>query len=226
MKKILKSLNSKKLLKILFQNISLKRKFTTSRFMFENKETTDVKEEKALKENKDGTNKLIQQKNVELKDKSLPSGIIIKEYEKEGIKEEILKEKQNEEKLAEVWKEDSLLKDIIKEECKNNNLPKEAETEFIQITFKNGLYILKQWKSLTEEEKNNDGYPRGLRKILDEVSGIKKENKLDLNEKEAILEFFFFKQTSRIKKKKNYFRHLEKISLLLKELKLQKKFIK
>jgi hypothetical protein len=38
------------------------------------------------------------------------------------------------------------------------------------------LDYLKQWRSLTEEEKDKDGYPRGLRNILDNVSG--KNNKI------------------------------------------------
>ena len=34
------------------------------------------------------------------------------------------------------------------------------------------MIILKDWKKLTEQEKDKDEYPRGLRKILDEAAGV------------------------------------------------------
>ena len=38
---------------------------------------------------------------------------------------------------------------------------------------KNGLKYLREWKKLSEEEKDKDGYPRGLRMILDKEAGLK-----------------------------------------------------
>ena len=43
--------------------------------------------------------------------------------------------------------------------------------ETLGILRKNQLEYLEQWKELSEEEKDKDGYPRGLRKILDEAAG-------------------------------------------------------
>jgi hypothetical protein len=65
------------------------------------------------------------------------------------------------------WIDNSLLTDIIKEECKD--LPKIAETDYLQFVQTKGIYTLKQWKSLTEELKKK--YPDGLQIILNKVSG-------------------------------------------------------
>jgi hypothetical protein len=51
------------------------------------------------------------------------------------------------------WIDNSLLPDIIKEECKD--LPKIAETDYLQFVETKGIYTLKQWKDLTEEQKDN-----------------------------------------------------------------------
>ena len=40
----------------------------------------------------------------------------------------------------------------------------------IQLLNKNQLITVKDWKKLTEEAKERDGYPRGLRTILDEAA--------------------------------------------------------
>jgi hypothetical protein len=67
------------------------------------------------------------------------------------------------------WTDNSLLPDIIKEECKD--LPKIAETDYLQFVQTKGIYTLKQWKDLTLEQKQK--YPDGLQNVLNNASGKK-----------------------------------------------------
>jgi hypothetical protein len=74
------------------------------------------------------------------------------------------------------WTDTSLLKEIIKDKLDNKEITEDSFSLFNSKLKENGLDYLKQWRSLTEEEKDKDGYPRGLRNILDNVSG--KNNKI------------------------------------------------
>ena len=67
------------------------------------------------------------------------------------------------------WSEESKVEDVIKEGYPINGVPKEKMEIDLQLLSKNSIYLLKTWKKVTEEEKDKDGYPRGLRKILDEA---------------------------------------------------------
>ena len=68
------------------------------------------------------------------------------------------------------WTPDSRLEDILKEYYSSPE-QKQVVDEDIELLKKNRLFTLKHWKELSEEEKDKDGYPRGLRKILDEAAG-------------------------------------------------------
>ena len=68
------------------------------------------------------------------------------------------------------WTDNSLLEEIINYSTEYDLIEKD---QLIQILKKNFLKTLKQWNILTEEQKDKDGYPRGLRNILDNVSGKK-----------------------------------------------------
>jgi len=78
---------------------------------------------------------------------------------------------QNKEELKQ-WNDNSLLKDILKYYYEKENKMKYFY-EDSKILTNDRLDYLKEWKSLTEEQKDKDGYPRGLRTILDEAAGIK-----------------------------------------------------
>jgi hypothetical protein len=70
----------------------------------------------------------------------------------------------------EEWKDDSLLVDIL-----TNIYQREKREEFLQehknVLTKNGLKFLKDWILLTVEQKDKDGYPSGLRLVLDKAAG-------------------------------------------------------
>ena len=66
------------------------------------------------------------------------------------------------------WKEDAKFKDFINYSYTTQE-QKEVAEEDIQLLKKNRIFTFSDWKKLTEEEKDKDGYPRGLRKILDEA---------------------------------------------------------
>ena len=66
------------------------------------------------------------------------------------------------------WKDDANLKGFINYSYTTQE-QKEVAEEDIQLLKKNRLFTLTDWKKVTEEEKDKDGYPRGLRKILDEA---------------------------------------------------------
>jgi hypothetical protein len=72
------------------------------------------------------------------------------------------------------WTDDSLLKEIIKDSTEYDQIEKD---QLIQILEKSFLKTLKQWKDITEEQKDKDGYPRGIRNTIDNVSGKKIKNK-------------------------------------------------
>jgi len=114
-----------------------------------------------------------------------------KENEKLVEKWNLDEEVQNKEELKQ-WNDSSLLSEIITKEYEKEKLQMLLENHK-GLLLNNGLVYLKQWKSLSDIEKAI--FPLGLRKILDELAGIK----LDLNEKEIILEFF---QTNFKNKKK------------------------
>jgi hypothetical protein len=63
--------------------------------------------------------------------------------------------------------DNSLLKEVIKV---SNEYEENEKDQIFQILEKNFIKTLKQWRELTEEQKDQDGYPRGLRLILDKVS--------------------------------------------------------
>ena len=76
------------------------------------------------------------------------------------------------------WTDNSLLEEIINYSTEYDLIEKD---QLIQILRKNFLKTLKQWNILTEEQKDKDGYPRGLRNILDNVSGKNKKLKFKRN---------------------------------------------
>jgi spermidine synthase len=61
------------------------------------------------------------------------------------------------------------LEDII-----NGYYTAPTQKEFLdkcnQVLNDNGIFTLEHWRKLTEENKDKDGYPRGLRMLLDEAS--------------------------------------------------------
>ena len=74
--------------------------------------------------------------------------------------------------LQEKWKDESKLEDIIKEYY-TSPAQKGYIVEDSQLLKRNRIFTLEDWRTLSEEEKDKDGYPRGLRKILDEsMKGI------------------------------------------------------
>jgi hypothetical protein len=98
----------------------------------------------------------------------------------------------------------SLLDPIVREK-KEKNQSKEKNTietelmtilkktvkknfdNFVQILDDHGLESLEQWKLLTENEKNEDAYPRGLRKILDEAAqGNSQRRENEKNKKKKV----------------------------------------
>ena len=81
-------------------------------------------------------------------------------------KEVKLLEKQEEKPVN--WKEDSKLEDIVKFHYQGPDRIAVANQR-VQLLKNNDLFTLTDWKKLTEEEKDKDGYPRGLRKMLDEA---------------------------------------------------------
>jgi hypothetical protein len=71
------------------------------------------------------------------------------------------------------WTDNSLLKDILTYYYKVEGFGDDALKKDSKILEENSMYKLKQWRTLIEEAKDKDGYPRGLRNILDNVSGKK-----------------------------------------------------
>ena len=76
------------------------------------------------------------------------------------------------EKKQENELEERLLEDLIKEQYSKKGLTKILQKD-LQILENNSLIYLRDWKALSEEEKDKDGYPRGLRMILDKEAGLK-----------------------------------------------------
>jgi hypothetical protein len=74
--------------------------------------------------------------------------------------------------LQEKWKDESKLEDIIKEYYTSPAQKQVADLR-TQMLNSNDLFTLEDWRKLTKADKDKDGYPRGLRKILDEsMKGI------------------------------------------------------
>jgi hypothetical protein len=48
---------------------------------------------------------------------------------------------------------------------------KEFQDKCNQVLKDNGIFTLEDWRKLTEEDKDKDGYPRGLRIVLDDALG-------------------------------------------------------
>jgi hypothetical protein len=66
------------------------------------------------------------------------------------------------------WNDNSLLKEIIKDTIEFDENEKD---QLIEILQKNSMKTLEHWKLLSVEAKEKDGYPRGLRSVLDKVAG-------------------------------------------------------
>lgn len=77
------------------------------------------------------------------------------------------KEKENKTEKIPNWGDESKLQDIIKDLFTKQKISNEKIEELIKKLHYNDIYTLKQWKLLTEEDKN--GYKRGFRNLLDEV---------------------------------------------------------
>jgi hypothetical protein len=69
--------------------------------------------------------------------------------------------------LQEKWENDSKLEDIIKEYYTSPAQKQVADLR-TQMLNSNDLFTLEDWRKLTEADKDKDGYPRGLRMLLDE----------------------------------------------------------
>jgi hypothetical protein len=69
------------------------------------------------------------------------------------------------------WDNASKLKDIVHEEYKKNGKEESSILRAIKRLNEEDLFTLKDWKELTEEQKDKDGYPRGLKSVLDKVAG-------------------------------------------------------
>jgi hypothetical protein len=67
----------------------------------------------------------------------------------------------------EKWKDESKLEDIVKEYYTSSE-QKEYIVEDSEFLKKNRIFTLEDWRKLTEADKDKDGYPRGLRMLLDE----------------------------------------------------------
>ena len=65
------------------------------------------------------------------------------------------------------WNDESLLEDIIKVEY---NKEGKDPSKSLNLLEEQDLKKLKEWKSLTEEEKKI--FPLGLKKLLDEVASV------------------------------------------------------
>jgi hypothetical protein len=70
--------------------------------------------------------------------------------------------------------DNSLLKEVIKF---SNEYEEDEKDQIYQILEKNFIKTLKQWRKLTEKQKEK--YPDGLKNILDNLSG-KKQKKLKI----------------------------------------------
>jgi hypothetical protein len=68
------------------------------------------------------------------------------------------------------WDNASKLEDIVLEEYKKKGIEKYFE-EDQNLLIKQRLFTLKDWKELTEEQKEKDSYPRGLKSVLDKAAG-------------------------------------------------------
>jgi hypothetical protein len=75
------------------------------------------------------------------------------------------------------WTEKSLIRDFLTFYYKEEGFGDDPLKKDLKIFEENSMYILKQWKTLTAEQKKK--YPLGLQNILDNVSGktIKNQNK-------------------------------------------------
>ena len=67
------------------------------------------------------------------------------------------------------WNDEDLLEEIIKKEYEKEG---KDPSKSLKLLEDQEIMKLKEWKKLTEEEKDKDGYPRGLRKLLDEVASV------------------------------------------------------
>jgi len=119
----------------------------------------------------DKTNRFLQN-GVKWKDNSPFEDVINKEINISNIFKSnkiFFDNKENNEKLVEEWNDESLLSEIITKEYEKEG---KDPTKSLKLLEEQELKKLKEWKSLLETEKAI--FSLGLRKILDEVSGIKK----------------------------------------------------
>jgi hypothetical protein len=71
-----------------------------------------------------------------------------------------------------IWTDDSYLETIITLHYKKEKYGEIALNRDLKIFENHTLYKLKQWRKLTEKEKDVDEYPRGIRKLLDGITKV------------------------------------------------------
>jgi hypothetical protein len=83
----------------------------------------------------------------------------------------ILDEKLEEKtKVKPVQIKSEKIEDVLKEEYEKQSISKKDLEDDLKFLKEKKIYNLSIWAELSEGEKDKDGYPRGLRKILDRIS--------------------------------------------------------